>query len=310
METPKGTAVQVTPQPRAHKTPSSHHFQSPHGGGRGGRLLYAVFQLSLAQASRGLWFYTVLGAAMVSGGAIAYAAAGIAGLDTANRFRSSLYSLMGLSSYLLPLLGLLVGALDLAGDQETGALHLLAAQPGRRYHIVLGKYLGLGMLLSLATVAMMSLAGIAMALRDVSLAPEILLAFCSLAIALIAVYLGFGLAIGSLSASRLTALVAALAMWVTATFLYDLAVFALLGWGGAGQLSAALALALVLNPLDAFRILTIMLLGNLTALGPSGAALVRMVPEPWGTFILIADLVLWVGGSLGAAVLALAKKDL
>ncbi len=277
---------------------------------RGRRVTYAVFQLSLVQASRGRWFYAVLAAAALSGGAMAYASGGVPGLDAASRFRSGLYSAMGLSAYLLPLLGLLVGAMDMAGDQEGGMLHLLAAQAGRRYQIILGKYLGLGTLLVLATGALVAAAGMGLAARGLVFPPEVLAAFWGLTAGLVAVYLGLGLAIGTLSGSRLTALVIALSAWVAAVFLYDLAIFAFLGWGGAGQIPVVMASALLMNPVDAFRVLTIMLLGNLTALGPSGAALMRMVPPPWGALSLGLALVLWVASTLAAAVLSLTRKDL
>jgi Cu-processing system permease protein len=310
MEQMGSATVQASLPPEEHRTQSWTSVRTHVSAKPRGRLLYAVFQLALVQASRGVWFYIVLAAAVLAGGALAYAAAGIPGLDAANRFRNSLYSLMGLSSYLLPLLGLLVGALDLAGDQEAGMLHLLAAQPGYRYQIILGKYLGLAALLILTSVAMVSSAGLALAVRGLLFPYEALLGFCGLAVALTALHLGLGLAIGSLSSSRLTALVAALALWLSATFLYDLAIFTLLGWGAAGQLPAMLALALIVNPLDAFRLLTLMLMDSLTALGPSAAALLRMVPPLWAAVALSFDLLLWIGGSLLAATLSLARRDL
>ncbi len=274
------------------------------------RLLYAIFQLSLAQASRGVWFYAVLLVLSAMGAATAYSAASLSGLDDTNRFRAAIYSLMNLCFYFVSLLGLLVGALDMAGDQEGGMLHLLAAQPGERYKIILGKFWGQGMLLAVAAVFMMAVTGLVLVWKGLIFGAERLAAFSVLVVSLAAIFLCLGIAIGTMARSRLMALIAALATWLALAFLYDLIIFAFLGWGGAGELSTILAIALFLNPLDGFRILTLALLGNLTALGPSGAALMRMFPPPLGLLLPAISLVLWLGTPLATSIISLQRKDL
>src|SRR5690606_6401212 len=70
-------------------------------------------------------------------------------------FRSiefTIASLVSLVIYLIPLIALLLGFDAIVGERERGSLDLLLALPITRLELLLGKYLGLALALSLSTL--------------------------------------------------------------------------------------------------------------------------------------------------------------
>jgi len=74
-------------------------------------------------------------------------------------------SLINLVLLFVPLLGLMLGSINIANDQETGAMAYLLTQPVNRAEIMLGKYLGLAIAL-FATLSMgFGLAGLTLSIQ-------------------------------------------------------------------------------------------------------------------------------------------------
>ncbi len=70
-------------------------------------------------------------------------------------FRSievTIASLVSLVIYLIPLIALLLGFDAIVGERERGSLGLLLALPITRFELMLGKYLGLALALTLSTL--------------------------------------------------------------------------------------------------------------------------------------------------------------
>ena len=71
-------------------------------------------------------------------------------------FRSiefTIASLVSLVIYLIPLIALLLGFDAIVGERERGSLDLLLAMPITRFELLMGKYLGLAVALTVSTVA-------------------------------------------------------------------------------------------------------------------------------------------------------------
>lgn len=228
---------------------------------------------------------------------------GLAGIGPASA------TLVNLGVLLPSLMGLLLGAGSLVGSREQGMLAMICAQPLRRRQVALGAFVGLtGSIWTTLGVgfgaAMLIMAGVA---RGSDVPALITLIGATFGVA--AVSVAVGVAISSLVVSRVQAVAAAVGLWIVASLGVDLALAALAPSIHLGP--TALLVAILLNPLEAGRILA--LLGTNfegTALGPFGAYLVATFGRVGSVALLVADLVAWTAIPLAVASWALPRRDL
>ena len=137
-------------------------------------------------------------------------------------YERTVISLLNLVQYLVPLLGLLLGHDLLVGEQEERTLRLLVSCGVRRSSVVLGKYAGALRTMCVPLVLGVTLAGagIGLGAKDAAVVPFVRLAFTSLILG--AIFVGIGLALSSLSRTRVQALVFTLLAWGLAVFVFDL----------------------------------------------------------------------------------------
>src|SRR5262245_58883703 len=101
-----------------------------------------IARKELREALRNRWFllYTLAFAGLALGlSALAQPTSSLVKMAGYSRTAASLVNLVLL---FVPLIGLTLGAANLAGDRETGALAYLLAQPVTGAEVLLGKYLG------------------------------------------------------------------------------------------------------------------------------------------------------------------------
>lgn len=216
-------------------------------------------------------------------------------------------SLLTLAVYLLPLLGLILGAN--AFGAEDGGTELMLAQPIRRGDIVVGRTLGLA--LALISVAATGF-GVAALLVIAVAGGEGLLAYLGVATLCTAVGL-FGLAlgvcIGVLARRRLRAVGGALGGWLLLAVVFDLAVITTLHLTGSGEPGPWLLGLLLVNPLDGARALGLVTLGADVLLGPTGAAMQQLLGGNGGGAAIVASLLLWSALALGIAGRVYRRRD-
>jgi len=221
-------------------------------------------------------------------------------------FTRTAVSLLTLAIYLLPLLGLVLGAAAFGG--EDGATELLLAQPVDRSAALLGRVAGLFAGLGAIGLAGFGAAGILVAVRAGSHG-----AGGYLLVALGAILVGFaglslGVLLGVLTRRRGVAVGWALAAWFAAAVLYDLASIAVLQLAGNGEPGPWLVALLAANPIDGVRALALVTLGADVLLGPTGAALQRLMGGG-GALYIIASLVFWLAAPLAAAAVVYRRRD-
>ncbi len=184
-------------------------------------------------------------------------------------FGRTFASLLNLSLLIVPLMGLLLGALSIAQERDQQTLDTLLAQPLTPSAIVLGKFLGSMLTLGAAVLIGFGSSGllIYMAGADVPLAPFI----GQMALTLLLGWscLALGTLVSVLVRRGATAVGIALLLWLTLVFISDLGI---IGSAIALQLRASTLLWLtLLNPLQVFKIAVIQLMeGNLEVLGSAG----------------------------------------
>lgn len=179
-------------------------------------------------------------------------------------------SLATLSVYLVPLIALLLSFDAIAGEIDRGTLQLTLASPVSRAAVVMGKFLGHVIVLSIAVLIGYGLAGVCafFAIDNVALAGVLDLArVIGTSIALGATFVGIGYVASACVRQTGTAAALAIAIWLFAVVLYDMALLGGLLADPEGVFATDLfPYLLVANPADAFRLF------NLTALDAAGAS--------------------------------------
>lgn len=230
--------------------------------------IFAITQKELRDARRNRWF--LLYALAFAGLSLALAwmtlsGVGSGGLAGYGRTSASLINLILL---IVPLMGLTLGALSLAGEREKGTLLYLMAQPITQMELLLGKFIGLALALMAAITMGFGLTAVLIAFSggaDSSTYLTLLALACLLAVASLSV----GYLISATVQRGATAVGLALFVWLILVFFGDL-----------GLMGSALVMRLdvgqlfwlaLLNPLQLFKIAAILdLRSNLEVLGPAG----------------------------------------
>lgn len=222
-----------------------------------------------------------------------------------DRLSVTVASLTSLAVYLVPLLALLMSFDAVAGEVERGTLPLLLTYPVSRQQILLGKLLAHLAILALAV----TLGYGAAALVAVWSEPESINGLGSLwrliwtSVLLGATFLGAGYALSVLARRPSGAAGLAIALWLGAVVLYDLALLALIVTDGGGTFTThALPVALLANPADAFRIFNLAAAQAVPAAGGIGGA-AGAIPL-WQS---AASLLFWPLAAIALAVAAFRK---
>src|SRR5581483_6852947 len=140
----------------------------------------------------------------------------------AQGYERTVISLLNLVQYLVPLLGLLVGHDLIVSENEERTLRLVLAGGVSRTRLLLGKFFGGCLTLTVPLVLGFAIAGtvIGLAARDNGFAPFLKLALSGMLLGIL--FLGIGLAISTFSRTRVQSLVAALLAWCFFVFVFDL----------------------------------------------------------------------------------------
>lgn len=265
----------------------------------------AAHELRSAVRGRMVPGFAVLFALLAVG--ITLAGLGASGQVLVQGFTRTAVSLLTLSIYLLPLLGLVMGASAASG--EDGGTELLLAQPVGRVEALLGRVLGLAAALGVVALAGFGAAGVLVASRAGTAGLDGYLVVAAGATAAGMAGLALGVLIGVVVRRRPAAVGWALAAWFGAAVLYDLAAIAVLQVAGSGEPGPYLVALLAANPLDGVRTLGLVHLGADVLLGPTGAALHQLLGGAAGMAAVVGSLALWTALPLAAAGRAFARRD-
>ncbi len=228
-----------------------------------------LFEKEVRDARKSRWF--VLFAALFAGLALSLSWLGLSGLGTygLSGFARTSASLVNLVVLVVPLMGLLLGALSVAGEREQGTLLTLLYQPVTAVEILLGKYLGLAAALTATVLVGFGLSGVVIARHAGTESIGAYLSLVGWTVLLGLAHLSIGVLISIRARRTVTAVGAAIALWLGIVFFSDLGLMGtamVLGLSPSSLLWLALA-----NPAQIFRIAVLAALeGNLESLGPAG----------------------------------------
>jgi len=209
---------------------------------------------------------------------------------------ATIASLASLATFLVPLIALLLAYDAIVGEDEAGTLMLLLTYPLGRGQLLLGKFVGHGLILALATLIGFGCAALAIAVlvEDVELG---LLAWAfgrfMLSSTLLGwVFLALAYVLSSKVSEKSSAAGLALGVWFLFVLVFDLALLALLVLSEGKFNPDLLPWLLLLNPADVYRLI------NLSGFAGSGNAAGVMAlggDLPIGGLLLWLCLLLWVG---------------
>jgi len=217
-------------------------------------------------------------------------------------------SLINLVLLFVPLIGLTLGASNLANERETGALAYLLAQPVTRAEVLLGKYCGLAGALFASLVLGFGLAGIGMATQGQVEAPGSYLLTVLLACLLALAMLSLGFLVSTIARKASTALGGSLFLWLLLVFVGDLGI---MGTAIVTQMPIeAVFYVASVNPLQLFKMSAILnIQANLEVLGPAGIYAVRQFGDALLP-LFIGGLVLWIVVPLAIALLLFSREGM
>ncbi len=201
-------------------------------------------------------------------------------------------SLINLTGFVIPLFALLLGVFSFISEREY--LELLVAQPISRMQVLIGKYLGLLLTLFITTIAGFSIPGILISLRiglTGVLSYTLVILFSML---LAVVFSGCAILIAQIANRQQIALGFAISVWIFFEVVYGLAMLGATLYLSPVALKSVLTLGLLGNPIDVFRVLSLLAVGGAEFFGPAGATLIKLVgSEMVALFIGLAALLTW-----------------
>ncbi len=172
---------------------------------------------------------------------------GLAGFDRTTA------GLLNLALLFVPLLGLSLGAMGIAGEIEDGSLAVLAAQPVTRGEVYAGKYAGMLLAMIAAILGGFGASGTIVALASGGGDAHAFLSLAAIAVLLGAVSLAIGTLLSVAMGSRARAAGAAFAAWIALVYLSDLGSMGLVLARNLGP--DRVFLLAFLNPVEQARVL-------------------------------------------------------
>ena len=222
----------------------------------------------------------------------------------------SVVSLASLSVYLIPLIALMLSFDAMVGEFERGTMMLLLTYPVTRWQIIMGKFLGHVLILSIAILV--GYGGAVVVLTLVTGAstegwPAYAMMMVS-SVVLGSVFIALGYLVSVLVRERATAIGAAIGLWLVFVVLYDLLLFGALTLDKDQLISQQLfSMLMLISPTDTYRVL------NLSSFeGVSEAAGIAGVASEAGLSgtLLTSVMLMWVIAPLIATLLVFQRREL
>lgn len=228
-----------------------------------------------------------------------------------DRLGITIVSLSSLSTFLIPLIALMLSYDAIVGEIENGTLLLLLTYPVQRWQIVTGKFLGHTIVLAVATILGYGSSGLAIGLMESNANPATWLAFlfmCGSSVLLGMAFLALGYLVSALVRERGTAAGLAVAVWLLFVLLFDMALLgALVADQGQTLKSGTVTALMMFNPADIYRMLNLTGTPDIAALaGMAGVGDTLTLSSP----VLAGSLLMWSLMPIGLAILIFRRREL
>jgi Cu-processing system permease protein len=221
--------------------------------------------------------------------------------------------MMSIVQLLVPIIGLMLGYAAIIGEIEKGSMSALLSLPVTRLEVVIGKFLGLGGVLSFSIIVGFGIAGIVIGIMVPNVDFLEYLAFIGATILVGLVYLNVALFFSTLFKKRSSALGGAIFLW----FFFNMILpIILLGIAAAGQAFGDImqgnipqwyfAVELI-NPMSVYVYLVTLSVGPIAS---AQGFLNLNLPSYYSPGLMVGILLLWISGFLALTFLKFKRIDL
>jgi Cu-processing system permease protein len=197
---------------------------------------------------------------------IAYFGGAPAGVTGFMALDATIASLTSLVTYFIPILALTLGSGIIADEKEKGTLGIFLSSPISIGEFITGKFLGLVIALVLSTVAGLGIAGAVLLFKAGAGAIGPFLVFIVNSAVLGIIFLSVSFLISILFYERTKVIAFTIFLWLLFTIIYDLGLVGLLILTKGSVGTDVFSLLLMLNPVDIYRILNFMSIGEFQVL--------------------------------------------
>ena len=166
------------------------------------RVIYTIAKKEFQDNVRNKWITAMAMVFII----LAIAATIMVGEGRIGSMEETVSSIMGISSMLIPVLGIMLGYSTIAGEVESGALSVVLSYPIKRGEVLIGKFLGLGAVLSSAIFVGFGAAGIVLAAGEGGISWGGYIGFILLTILLGLMYISMSMMFSAMLKKRSTAL--------------------------------------------------------------------------------------------------------
>lgn len=196
--------------------------------------------------------------------AISYFGSAPSGMAGFRRLDATLASLTSLVTYFIPILALTLGAGIIIDERDRGTLDLFLSSPISFIDFLLGKFAGLVAAFTVSTIAGLGISGIIIIINTGIGAMKGYLIFMVNSILFGLTFLSLSFLISVIFEERSRVIAFTIFLWLFLAILYDLGLVGLLivTKGGLGDL--LFSILLLMNPVDIYRILNFLSLGEST----------------------------------------------
>ncbi len=281
------------------------------------KALFTVASKEFNDGLRNRWLLsiTVIFAALAIG--LSYFSASVSGSEATLALTTLIASLASLAVVIIPLIALLLSYDSFIGEQENGTLLLLITYPLSKSQLLLGKFIGQGSIIALATLLGFGSAAVLLLVQqhELVMLSAVLTSFTVFITSAILLGLSFTAIafIISLSVSEKSkAAGIALMLWFLFALAFDLALLALLVGSDNYISQNTLTQLMMLNPADIFRLINLSIIDNSATLDniATNGVIASAIHSSLSPIYLFLTLVGWVVLPLALALFIFKKKNL
>lgn len=224
----------------------------------------AIANKELNDKLKSRWVIVIAAGFAVFTMVISYFGAAPAGVAGFRKIDATIASLTSLVTYFIPILALTLGGGIVADERDKGTLELFLSSPISVSEFILGKFSGLAIALAISTLAGFGISGIVLIVKTGAGAIGSYLIFIINSIVLGFIFLSVSFLVSILFYERSKVIAFTVFLWLLFTVLYDLGIIGLLIITKGGIGSEIFSLLLMLNPVDVYRILNFLSIGEFT----------------------------------------------
>ncbi len=256
------------------------------------KAIWTIALKELRDALRNRWILAASLLLALLALSLAFVGTAPVGSVKASTMQITVVSLASLSVFLVPLIALMLSYDTIVGEIERGAMLLLLTYPVSRWQIILGKFIGHTIILSIATTIGYGAAAGLIAYSTDGASGHDWLVFGSLILSTIllgSAFISLGYLLSVCVKERATAIGLAVAVWLFFVLLFDMAVLgALVVDQGENLKSDLVNFLLLFNPADSFRLLNLTGFDSTAALsGMSSIAGRAILPAEYALVALV-----------------------